>query len=94
MGRNEAAIEHYLVKRVGECKGFTRKVVYQGRTGSPDRWCFFPHGVLVLVECKAPNGRLEANQIAEITALRAQGFVVYIVSNAAEIDAMLEREGL
>lgn len=83
---SEKDIEKYLRQRVQELGGFYRKVVYQGRKGAPDDWCFFPDGKLVLVECKAPEGRVDRAQAVEHEALGAMGFPVHVVYSKADID--------
>ena len=90
MGRAEAPIERYLLDRVAEYGGITRKVVYQGRQGSPDRWCFFPGGILLIVECKSPSGEISRQQSAEIEVLRKLGQSVHVVNSKEAIDEMLE----
>lgn len=88
MGRAEAPIETYLCRRVEEAGGFTRKVVYQGRKGSPDRWCFMPGGKLFIVECKAPGKRPDRQQDAEIRMLQAQGFHVEVIDSRERVDEL------
>lgn len=70
MGKQEATTEQRLIQMIEGYRGFTRKVVYQGRTGSPDRWCFLPFGKLLIVECKAPGKRPTPLQIEEMRSLR------------------------
>lgn len=91
MGAPEALVENYLCRRVEALGGFTRKVTYQGRRGSPDRWCFLPGGVLLIVECKAPGGRLSALQTVELATLTKQGFTAVSVFSRDEVDSLLER---
>ena len=90
MGRKEAKIEDYLSEQVHDQGGFTRKVVYQGRTGSPDRWCFFPRGRLLIVETKAPDGKVpRPDQIQEMKMLRSLGHYVAWVQTREEVDEVL-----
>lgn len=86
----ESAIEKHLRKRVAELGGFHRKVVYQGRDGSPDDWCFFPSGLLIIVECKAPGGKPRPIQEYEISLLRSYGFTVHVVDSKEDVDSILE----
>lgn len=76
MGKKESIVENYLCTNVGIKGGITRKVVYQGRKGSPDRWCLFPDGRLLMVETKAAGEEPEALQIHEMETLRKLGFYV------------------
>lgn len=89
MGRAEAHVEKYLVRRVEEMGGITRKVVYQGRKGSPDRWCFLPHGRLLIIECKSDVGKLSPGQVLEIDRLKQMGQQVHVVSTREEVDEAL-----
>lgn len=86
----ESTIEAHLRKRVKELGGFHRKVVYQGRRGSPDDWCFFPDDLLVIVECKAPGEKPRPDQQYEIDLLRTYGFNVFVADTKEEVDHILE----
>ena len=91
MGRKENTVEAYLQQRVRELGGFTRKIVYQGRAGAPDQWCFFPKGRLLIVECKAADGIVAPIQRAEINTLRISGFEACVVYTKDEIDVLLRK---
>jgi hypothetical protein len=91
MGRKENKVEAYLQKRVTELGGFTRKVTYQGRAGAPDQWGLFPGGRLLIVECKAEDGTLDALQAMEIRQLNRYGFRAYVVRTKDEVDSALEQ---
>jgi hypothetical protein len=90
MGRKENKVEEYLTKRVAELGGFTRKVTYQGRAGAPDQWCFFPGGRLLIVECKAEGGTLDALQIHEIRKLLRYQFIACVAYTKEEVDEYLK----
>lgn len=90
MGRPEAIVENYLIKKVESLGGVARKVVYQGRKGAPDRWCLLPGGRLLIVECKASDGRLRQAQAKEISLLEQLGFDVHLVSNVTQVDELLD----
>lgn len=85
---DESIVEAYLRKRTKEAGGKHRKVIYQGRSGSPDDWLFFPHGELIIVECKRPGEKPKPHQWAEINTLRRMGFTVYVVENKEQVDAI------
>lgn len=86
----EDVIEAHLIKRVEEAGGFTRKVIYQGRRGAPDRHCYLPGGRLVIVECKRPEGgELSALQVREIKRLKRLGFDVHVVDTKEQIDELI-----
>jgi hypothetical protein len=89
MGRKENKVEAYLQKRVAELGGFTRKVTYQGRAGAPDQWCFFPSGRLLIVECKAEDGKLDALQVQEIRQLQRYAFNAKVAYTKEEVDEYL-----
>lgn len=87
---SEWLVEAYLRKRVKELGGFYRKVVYQGRSGSPDDWCFFSGGRLLIIECKSSTGRLSAVQKREIQLLKKKGFKVAVVYSKEDVDEVLD----
>jgi hypothetical protein len=89
MGRKENKVEAYLQKRVAELGGFTRKVTYQGRAGAPDQWCFFPGGRLLIVECKAEDGTLDALQAQEIRQLKRYEFEAHVVYTKQHVEEVL-----
>ena len=90
MGRAEQPIEHYLCKRIEGLGGTTRKVVYQGRNGSPDRWCFLPGGKLLIVECKASGKKPDRQQSVEIAKLVSLGQIAVWVDSTEAVDALLK----
>jgi hypothetical protein len=90
MGRKENRVEAYLQKRVTELGGFTRKVTYQGRAGAPDQWCFFPGGRLLIVECKAEDGTLDALQAQEIRQLIRYGFTAKVAYAKEDVEKYLK----
>lgn len=89
MGRREGPVEAYLTAQVAERRGFTRKVVYQGRTGSPDRWCLFPLGRILIVETKARDKPLKPDQLTECKLLRSLGCWVAKVDSREHVDLVL-----
>jgi len=90
----ESAIESHLIKRVKQLGGFTRKVVYQGRKGSPDRWNFFDNALLIIIELKKPGEKPEPQQVEEIAALSAKGFNVRWTDSKEGVDAIFKEFGL
>lgn len=89
MGRKENKVEKYLQSEVQRLGGFTRKVTYQGRAGAPDQWAFFPGGNLLIVECKAEDGIVDALQQHEINTLRSSNFNAVIAYTKADVDNIL-----
>lgn len=86
---SEKIVERYLRTEVARLGGFHRKVIYQGRHGSPDDWCFFPDGRLLIAECKTTNEKPTPEQVREIKRLSDMGQLVFIVDSKASVDEML-----
>ena len=89
MGRKESKVEDALIEEVHQQSGYTRKVVYQGRTGSPDRWCFFPKGRLLIVEAKAPGETPRPDQLRELKQLRSLGFYVAWIDSPDQVHELM-----
>lgn len=90
-GVKESSVESYLRDRVKELGGEHRKVVYQGRKGSLDDWCFFPGGRLLIIECKRPSKKkLDPLQEVELTWLQGMGFRASWVNTKEQVDAVLK----
>ena len=79
----ESAIEKYLVAQAKARGAFVRKVTYQGRKGAPDRWLFYPHGFLLIVELKRPGEKPEPLQLVEMQKLRDLGIAILWNSESA-----------
>lgn len=87
----ESSVESYLVAQVKAHGGDTRKVTYQGRKGAPDRWCFFPGGRLLIVECKRPNkNKLDPLQEIEVNWLQGMGFRATWLNTKEQVDEVLK----
>lgn len=84
----ERDIERALVKRVKAAGGDVRKMMWVGRRGAPDRLVMLP-GRNILVELKAPGGRISRLQDVEHKRLRAAGFDVRVVWKLEQIDEVL-----
>lgn len=83
----EVSIEDYLIARVKELGGVTRKVIYKGRRGAPDRLCILPGGRVVFVEVKRPKGgRHSGQQNEEIALMQSLGAEAYFLKTKEEID--------
>lgn len=88
----ESAIEQHLIDTVEALGGETRKVLYQGRRGAPDRHCYLPGGVLLIVECKRPTGGvLSPLQERELNTLSRLGFTAVKVETKEQIDDLFAR---
>lgn len=84
----ERDIELALVRRVKAAGGDVRKMMWVGRRGAPDRLVMLP-GRNILVELKAPGGRISRLQEVEHKRLRAAGFDVRVVWNLEQIDEVM-----
>lgn len=89
MGSAEAKVEKYLVEQVKRLGGEALKVTYQGRAGAPDRWCFIPGGILIIVETKAKGGRLSALQKKHLAWFTKMGFSAHCVYSREQVDEIL-----
>ena len=85
----ESQVEAYLVKRVKEAGGTTRKLRWLCRNGAPDRVVMFKGGTLVFVEVKRPGGRVRLEQKLEHDDLRAMGQQVMIVETLEAVDELI-----
>lgn len=88
----EIEVENYLVEQVEARGGRAFKFIVAKVRGIPDRICFLPVGVLLLVETKRPKGgRLSTLQKRIHLWFRGIGFTVHTPCSIADVDAMLER---
>jgi hypothetical protein len=100
----ERDVEGYLIKRVAELGGETRKVGWLGRAGAPDRLVLLPagrrrqvgdrtvidaYGCHFFVEVKRPGKGAEPQQEREHARLRAAGVKVYVLDTKAKVDEVL-----
>lgn len=86
----ESRIEKYLVKRVKEEGGLTRKVRWLDRKGAPDRFVSFP-GIHGWAEVKREGVEdPDPHQAREMERLRAHGHRVYLVNSFETADAMID----
>ena len=83
----ESDVEKYLVKRVKELGGDTRKLKWIGRRGAPDRFVMLYGGFFV--ELKAPGKVLRVEQEKERTALNKAGIGVSVVDSFVSVDRCL-----
>lgn len=86
----ESEIEAYLVRRVEEVGGITRKVSWIGRRGAPDRIVFLPNGVAVWIELKAPGKKPDPHQAREHWRLSQLGQRVLVLDSKTQIDEFVK----
>lgn len=77
----ESAIEALFCKQVKDHGGMTLKLAATGLAGVPDRIVLGAGGRMAFVEFKAPGQKPTALQEHRHAQLRAQGFVVWVVSS-------------
>lgn len=85
----ESKVEKYLVKRVTEAGGLTRKVRWLCRNGAPDRFISFP-GTHAWAEVKREGiNEPKPHQGREMERLRAHGHQVYLINSYETVDQMV-----
>lgn len=91
----ENKIEQYLVKRVKEMGGVTRKVRWIGRKNAPDRLVMMPrewwdakgwYGDALWVELKAPRKKANACQEREHKIMRKLGQKVFVLDTIEKVE--------
>lgn len=85
----EGKIKEALLKSCKKYNLEARKIHFEGVRGAPD-WLIFGEQKHLLIELKAPNGKLSPAQKSEIKMLYEYGgFKIEIVNNINEIDQLL-----
>lgn len=62
------------------------KFVSPGNDGVPDRIIVLPGGSVVFVELKDTKGKLMANQRVQISRLRKQGALVFVITGKTDAE--------
>lgn len=93
MGRPEARIENYLVKRIKEEGGEIRKVRWIARKGAPDRYVWWDQGRYAWCECKAEGEEVDWRSLQgrEIRRMHDDGLTVYVLNSHDAVDRMIEQ---
>jgi hypothetical protein len=86
----EEQIEKYLCKRIEELKGKAIKFNPHNNRGLPDRICFVPGGLVILVELKRPGQRPRKNQLRQLQFFRKLGFTATWADTYKKIDQLIE----
>ena len=86
----ERDIEEYLVKQVAKLGGKCYKWQSMNNKAVPDRLCFFPKGVFVIVECKAPGKTPTPLQYKVIRSIRLMDHEVLIIDSKEMVDIFVE----
>lgn len=85
----ESEVEKYLVEKVTNAHGETRKMKWIGRAHAPDRFVALPGGFVALVELKAPHKAARAGQEREHNRLRRLGVKVYLLDTPKAVDRFM-----
>lgn len=86
----ESKIEGYLVRRVKELKGETRKVRWLARRGAPDRLVWIPGWRWPkMPEMKKPGKKLEEHQKREHKRLKKMGVECCKLDSLEDVDRFL-----
>ena len=83
----EKDIERWLGNQLKKLGCIYMKFVSPGNDGVPDRIVVLPGGAVIFVELKDTKGKLMANQRVQISRLRKQGALVFVVTG--KLDAKL-----
>ena len=84
----ESKVEGYLIQRVGEAGGDTRKMQWNHRKGAPDRLVMLngPH----FVELKAPGKKPDPHQAREHARMCKHGLKVYVIDTLEGVDLFIK----
>ena len=80
----EGNVVDKVTKRFEKTGWIGRKMVYQNRRGSADKWFFGFGARLVIIEFKRPGKGATIQQRKEHVRLIERGFKVYVVSTIEE----------
>ena len=83
----EKDIERWLGNQLKKLGCIYMKFVSPGNDGVPDRIVVLPGGAVIFIELKATTGKLMANQRVQISRLRKQGAIVFVLTG--KLDAKL-----
>ena len=83
----EKDIERWLGNQLKKLGCIYMKFVSPGNDGVPDRIVILPGGSVIFIELKSTQGKLMANQRVQISRLRKQGAIVFVLTG--KIDAKL-----
>lgn len=66
------------------------KFVSPGNDGVPDRIVVLPGGGVIFIELKSTQGKLMANQRVQISRLRKQGALVFVLTGMLDAKLFLD----
>lgn len=85
----EVEIETYFTKRIEEMGGLAIKFNPHNNRGLPDRICFIPGGLVILVELKRPGQRPRKNQERQLSFFRKLGFQATWADTHKRVDEII-----
>lgn len=86
----EKDIERWLGNQLKKRGCIYMKFVSPGNDGVPDRIVVLPGGSVIFIELKATTGKLMANQRVQISRLRKQGALVFVVTGMSDAKLFVE----
>lgn len=86
----EKDIERWLGNQLKNLGCIYMKFVSPGNDGVPDRIVVLPGGSVIFIELKATTGKLMANQRVQISRLRKQGALVFVITGMIEAKLFID----
>lgn len=86
----EKDIERWLGNQLKKMGCIYMKFVSPGNDGVPDRIIVLPGGATIFVELKSTTGKLMANQRVQISRLRKQGALVFVITGKTDAELFVE----
>ena len=86
----EKDIERWLGNQLKKMGCIYMKFVSPGNDGVPDRIIILPGGGVIFVELKDTTGKLMANQRVQISRLRKQGALVFVVTGMLDAELFVD----
>lgn len=86
----EKDIERWLGNQLKKMGCIYMKFVSPGNDGVPDRIIVLPGGSVIFVELKATTGKLMANQRVQISRLRKQGAIVFVITGKTDAELFVD----
>lgn len=86
----EKDIERWLGNQLKKLGCIYMKFVSPGNDGVPDRIVILPGGSVIFIELKSTQGKLMANQRVQISRLRKQGALVFVLTGMLDAKLFLD----
>lgn len=86
----EKDIERWLGNQLKKLGCIYMKFVSPGNDGVPDRIIVLPGGATIFVELKSTTGKLMANQRVQISRLRKQGALVFVITGKTDAELFVD----